>query len=271
MIRTENVHNAGLGNDVHVDCRWRVIFVKRIVLVTGGAGGIGQAICAAFGENGDYVIALDVDRERGLAWEKSFLAKGHNGVFQHYDLADVEGLNPLVKTLESMYGSVDILINNAGISGFTPLEELSPAHWDYVLNVNLRSMVFLTKECARSMKKKQNGRIVNISSTRFNMSEPGSEAYAASKGGIVAMTHALSLSLANTGITVNCISPGWIENRDYANLRPEDHSQHPSGRVGKPEDIARLCLFLTEPENDFINGENIIIDGGMTKKMIYLD
>jgi NAD(P)-dependent dehydrogenase (short-subunit alcohol dehydrogenase family) len=245
--------------------------MKRIVLVTGGAGGIGQATCAAFGENGDFVIALDVDRGKGLAWEKSFLAKGYRGIFQHYDLTNADGLAQLVRSLESMYGAMDVLINNAGIGGFTPLNDLTVAHWDHILNVNLRSMVFLAKECSRGMKKKKSGRIVNISSTRFHMSEPGSEAYAASKGGIVALTHALSLSLANTGITVNCISPGWIEHRDYTNLRLEDHTQHPSGRVGTPEDIARLCLFLTEPDNDFINGENIIIDGGMTRKMIYLD
>ncbi len=101
------------------------------------------------------------------------------------------------------------------------------------------------------------------------MSEPGSEGYAASKGGIYSLTHALALSLAEWHITVNSISPGWIQTHDYEQLRVEDHSQHPSGRVGRPEDIARMCLFLCQDENDFINGENITIDGGMTKKMIY--
>lgn len=103
------------------------------------------------------------------------------------------------------------------------------------------------------------------------MSEPGSEGYAASKGGIYSLTHALALSLANQHITVNSISPGWIQTQEYGLLRPEDHAQHPSGRVGKPEDIARMCLFLCQEENDFINGENITIDGGMTKKMIYIE
>ena len=115
------------------------------------------------------------------------------------------------------------------------------------------------------------GRIVNICSTRYLMSEPGSEGYAASKGGIYSLTHALALSLAQWHITVNSISPGWIETRDYEQLRPEDHAQHPSGRVGKPEDIARLCLFICQEENDFMNGENVTIDGGMTKKMIYIE
>ena len=103
------------------------------------------------------------------------------------------------------------------------------------------------------------------------MSESGSEGYAASKGGIYSLTHALALSLAEWHITVNSISPGWIETHDYEQLRPEDHAQHPSGRVGKPEDIARMCLFICQEENDFMNGENVTIDGGMTKKMIYIE
>lgn len=114
------------------------------------------------------------------------------------------------------------------------------------------------------------GRIINISSTRYLMSEPGSEGYAASKGGIYALTHALAISLSPYHITVNSISPGWIQTHNYDSLTDKDHHQHPSGRVGKPEDIARTCLFLCEDKNDFINGENITVDGGMTKKMIYL-
>lgn len=103
------------------------------------------------------------------------------------------------------------------------------------------------------------------------MSEPNSEGYAASKGGIYSLTHALALSLSPFHITVNSISPGWIENNHYDRLSPQDHLQHPSGRVGRPEDIANLCLFLAKEENDFINGENIVVDGGMTKKMIYTE
>lgn len=244
---------------------------RRIILITGGVGGIGQAICRAFGEKGDFVIALDIDKDRGMDWEKSFLAKGYQGAFQYYDLEDAEGIGSLVQSWNTMVGTVDVLINNAGIGGFTSLDDLTVENWDHVLNVNLRSMVFLAKECAEGMKKKKCGRIINISSTRYTMSEPGSEAYAASKGGIAALTHALAVSLANTGITVNCISPGWIENCNYETLRQIDHTQHPAGRVGRPDDIARLCIFLSDPQNGFITGENMVIDGGMTRKMIYVD
>ncbi|KPD01381.1 Glucose 1-dehydrogenase 2 [Geobacillus sp. BCO2] len=103
------------------------------------------------------------------------------------------------------------------------------------------------------------------------MSEPNSEAYAASKGGLVALTHALAVSFADDRIRVNCISPGWIETGDYGQLRDIDHRQHPAGRVGKPDDIARACLYLCDEENDFITGVNLVIDGGMTRKMIYIE
>ena len=141
--------------------------------------------------------------------------------------------------------------------------------------INLRP-VFITSRLLAIHRKKQPspnpyGRIINICSTRYLMSEPRSEGYAASKGGIYSLTHALALSLSEWNITVNSIAPGWIQTHDYAQLQPEDHSQHPSRRVGKPEDIARMCLFLCEENNDFINGENITIDGGMTKKMIYIE
>jgi NAD(P)-dependent dehydrogenase (short-subunit alcohol dehydrogenase family) len=120
-------------------------------------------------------------------------------------------------------------------------------------------------------KNAKGGAIVNIASTRALMSEPNSEAYAASKGGILSLTHALAVSLAGDHIRVNAISPGWIETGDYGKLRQIDHAQHPAGRVGKPDDIARACLYLCHDENDFITGTNIVIDGGMTRKMIYVE
>lgn len=113
------------------------------------------------------------------------------------------------------------------------------------------------------------GAIINLASTRAIMSEPDSESYAATKGGIVALTHALAASFSKENITVNSISPGWIETGDYEALSDKDHKQHFSNRVGKPEDIGRACLYLTASENDFVTGVNLIVDGGMTRKMIY--
>ncbi len=116
---------------------------------------------------------------------------------------------------------------------------------------------------------KSGGRIVNLASTRAFMSEPHTESYASTKGGIFALTHALAVSLGEDGILVNAIAPGWIETGDYQELSPEDHSQHPAGRVGKPSDVARAALYLTHPDNDFLTGETLVLDGGMTRKMIY--
>jgi NAD(P)-dependent dehydrogenase (short-subunit alcohol dehydrogenase family) len=165
----------------------------------------------------------------------------------------------------------DVLINNAGVAKFSSPYELSVDAWDEVINTNLRGTFLMSREAARLMKISNGGSIVNIASTRAFMSEPCSEAYAASKGGIVALTHALAASLATDKIQVNCISPGWIETGDYGALKEADHLQHFAGRVGKPEDIARACLFLTSGGNEFISGTNITIDGGMTRKMIYED
>ncbi|MGE5418623.1 MAG: SDR family oxidoreductase, partial [Chloroflexota bacterium] len=175
----------------------------------------------------------------------------------------------LIQKVAEKYLSIDILINNAGISSHESPYDLSVERWDEIINTNLRSVFLCSREAARIMKKQGRGSIVNISSTRAFMSEPDSEAYAASKGGIIALTHALAASFSKNHIQVNCISPGWIETGDYSQLRAIDHSQHLSGRVGKPGDIASACLFLTMDGNDFINGTNIIIDGGMTRKMIY--
>jgi NAD(P)-dependent dehydrogenase (short-subunit alcohol dehydrogenase family) len=170
-------------------------------------------------------------------------------------------------------GNIDVIINNAGISYFNSILDTTVEEFDKVLDINMRPVFITARILANLREANPNlntyGRIINISSTRFLMSEPNSEAYAASKGAIVSLTHALAVTLSKYKITVNSISPGWIETGNYDMLSPLDHSQHPSGRVGKPDDIARTCLFLCQPDNDFINGQNIVIDGGMTKKMIY--
>lgn len=176
-----------------------------------------------------------------------------------------------MKQVEHTYGRIDIVINNAGVSRFKSPFELTVDEWDDVLNTNVRSCFLVTREAAKLMKQHGGGSVVNISSTRSFMSEPNSEAYAASKGAIVSLSHAMAVSLGPDGIRVNCISPGWIETGKYEELREIDHSQHPAGRVGKPEDIARACLYLTDPANDFVTGIHLVVDGGMTRKMIYED
>lgn len=240
------------------------------VFVTGGANGIGKAIVKEF-RKADYRVAFaDINQTLGKQ-----VAEETQATFYQVDVSNKEALEACMQTLFKEWGDIDIIINNAGISKFAPIAETSVEEFDEILSVNLRS-AFITSRLLSTHRQSLTapnpyGRIINISSTRYLMSEPGSEAYAASKGGIYALTHALALSLADQHVTVNSIAPGWIQNYDYDQLRPEDHAQHPSLRVGKPEDIARMCLFLCQEESDFINGENITIDGGMTKKMIYVE
>ena len=243
---------------------------KKRVFVTGGAEGIGRAIVEAFCRAGYRVAFCDRNETAGQP-----TAKDTGAVFYRADVSDKEALEHCMQRIFLVWGDIDILINNAGISEFSPITETSVEDFDKILSVNLRP-AFITSRLLAIHRKSQStanpfGRIINICSTRYLMSEPGSEGYAASKGGIYSLTHALALSLSEWHITVNSIAPGWIQNNHYEQLRPEDHTQHPSGRVGKPEDIARMCLFLSQEENDFINGENITIDGGITKKMIYTE
>ncbi|WP_195660153.1 SDR family oxidoreductase [Bacteroides nordii] len=243
---------------------------KKRVFVTGGAEGIGKAIVQAFCNAGYRVAFCDKNETAGQQ-----LGKETGTVFYQVDVSDQESLERCMQRIFLVWGDIDIIVNNAGISKFSPITETSIDDFDNILSVNLRP-AFITSRLLAIHRKSQPsrnpfGRIINICSTRYLMSEPGSEGYAASKGGIYSLTHALAVSLSEWHITVNSIAPGWIQNHDYEQLRTEDHTQHPSGRVGKPEDIARMCLFLSQEENDFINGENITIDGGMTKKMIYVE
>lgn len=240
----------------------------RRVFVTGGGHGIGRAIVEAFVREGDCVAFCDISAERGAEVSAATGAR-----FFALDVVDSEALEGAMSELFVEWGDIDIVVNNVGISEFEPITTTSVEHFDKVINTNLRS-AFVTSRMLAIHREKMGsqsgyGRIVNITSTRYLQSEPSSEAYAASKGGICSLTHALAISLAEYHITVNCIAPGWISVNEDEVLRAEDHDFHPSGRVGVPDDIARACLFLCDQRNDFINGQCITVDGGVTKRMIY--
>ena len=240
-------------------------FSDKVVIVTGGSKGIGKAIADMYINEGAKVIVADIKEPTEVTSEYPY-----NATFIKTDVRVEQDIISLMKNVVEQFGKIDILINNAGISIFKSFYELSVEEFDNVIHTNLRSVFLCSREAAKLMKQNKNGgSIINISSTRAYQSEPNTEAYSASKGGIIALTHSLANSLANDFITVNSISPGWIETKDYDHLRNVDHEQHLSKRVGKPADIARACLFLTNPENDFITGTNLMVDGGMTVKMIY--
>jgi NAD(P)-dependent dehydrogenase (short-subunit alcohol dehydrogenase family) len=246
---------------------------QRAAVVTGGGQGIGLGIAETLAREGWAVVLAEVDAEAGREAED----RVQGGVFVETDVSSEPSVRRLARTVADRFGRLDGLINNAGIASplTGPPEELGLAQWNQIISVNLTGY-FLTARHLIPLLRASRGAIVNIASTRAMMSEPHTEAYSASKGGVVALTHALAASLA-PDVRVNCISPGWISVDDWQkksqrqdpDLRPIDHRQHWSGRVGRPEDVAGLTAYLLSPAARFINGQNLVMDGGMTRKMIY--
>lgn len=241
---------------------------RKVLAVTGGAQGIGRAIAEHFAARGYAVSIADTHLAAGRAVLRTLLKKGARAEFFRADVSRELDVKAWLHATARTLGCPDVLVNNAGIRASAPFLTLSPKAFDLVLATNLRGTFLCTQEAARLMvKHKVGGAIINIASTRAFMSEPGTEAYSASKGGIVALTHATAVSLGPKGIRVNCISPGWIETRGRTHSR-RDKLQHPVGRVGTPEDIAGACRYLAE-QAGFMTGQNLTLDGGMTVRMIY--
>jgi NAD(P)-dependent dehydrogenase (short-subunit alcohol dehydrogenase family) len=250
----------------------------QIVIVTGGAQGIGKGIARCLLGEGAGVVMADIDREAGRECVSDF-NNPKNLIFVRTDVSNEKSVAACIRSTLKRFGKLDALVNNAGISdpGHRPIEEATLADWERVLRTNLTGC-FLTAKHAAPHLRQTRGAIVNLASTRALQSEPHTEAYSASKGGVVALTHALALSLG-PHVRVNCISPGWIDVKAWkrkklrtdSNLREIDHRQHPAGRVGAPDDIAAMVAYLISKKAAFITGQNFIIDGGMTRKMIYAD
>ena len=223
-------------------------FKNKVAVVTGGARGIGKCICEQFRKAGAEVCVIDL----------------FDNDFFEGDLADKNTLEVFAKKVIEKYGHIDYLINNAAPL-MCGINDGSYEDFEYALKVGVTAPFYLSKLFSPYF---ANGAsIVNISSSRDRMSQPNTESYTAAKGGISALTHALSVSLAGR-VRVNSVSPGWIDN-SYKVYEGPDAVQQPVGRVGNPPDIANMVLYLCSDMAGFITGENICIDGGMTKQMIY--
>ena len=229
----------------------------RVALITGGGNGIGAAIAARLDRDGWRVVIADRDPAA---------VPPPNGRAVTCDVADETSVATLVAGIAAQEGQLDALVCNAGMMIRKPIADLTLAEWSQVIGTNLTS-TFLLVRAAETLLRAAKGAVVTIASTRAHMSEPNTEAYAASKGGIVALTHALAVSLG-PDVRVNCISPGWILTKGPTPT-PEEHAFNPAGRVGVPDDIAALTAFLLGPDSHFISGSEFIVDGGVTRKMIY--
>jgi NAD(P)-dependent dehydrogenase (short-subunit alcohol dehydrogenase family) len=225
------------------------------IIITGASKGIGRVIAKSLRKK-YHIINIDIVENK------------MDGVdFYKCDLSDKGQLLKTINKIKSNIDSLYALINNAAIFSHKILEKQTFEEWENILSVNLTAPYILSKEFASFLKKSQ-GHIINISSTRALMSEVGTEAYSASKGGISSLTHALSMSLSPE-VKVNSITPGWINTDEEYITTKDDNLQHPSGRVGIPEDIVDVVKFLLK-NRGFITGSDFVIDGGMTKKMIYV-
>jgi NAD(P)-dependent dehydrogenase (short-subunit alcohol dehydrogenase family) len=241
----------------------------KTVIITGGAQGIGRVAAKTLAFKGYKVIILDKDKEAINEMENKNIIGFSCDVGKENDLYDTS------KQILSSTDSIVALINNAATSAKKSIKELSLEEWNQIMATNLTSVFLLTKIFEEALRKNK-GCIINMASTRALMSEAHTEAYSATKGAIVSLTHALAISLG-PDIRVNAISPGWIDvtpyqkesNRKPEELTEEDHLQHPVGRVGIPEDVVEIIEFLIE-KGHFITGQNFVVDGGMTKKMMYV-
>ena len=239
---------------------------KKVVLITGAAHGIGRATARQLLDEGWLVGAVDVAKPD---LERAFGKLARRVLMIEGDIGDEATAKRAVTETIERFGQLDGVVSNAGIMIRKPIRQLTIAEWRRVLDVNLTAAFLLAKAAERPLTQTK-GAFVSIASTRAAMSEPNTEAYSASKGGLVALTHALAISLAP--VRVNCVSPGWIATKDYDKLRRKDHAQHPAGRVGRPEDIAEVVAWLLDGERSgFVTGANFTIDGGMTRKMIYAE
>jgi hypothetical protein len=234
----------------------------RVAVVTGAAHGIGAATARHLARRGWRIAGADLD---GAALDAMAAETGCVAVA--CDVGSEAGVERLVAVARTRFGRIDAVASNAGIGGFAPLHETTLDAWNRVLATNLTATFLLARAAAEELRRAR-GAMVAIASTRAHMSEPGTLAYSASKGGLVALTHGLAITLA-PDVRVNCISPGWIDTGKHGPLKAGDHAQHPAGRVGRPEDVAAAVAYLLSPDASFITGAELIIDGGMTRKMIY--
>lgn len=240
---------------------------NRIALVTGGTGGIGTAICRALADGGAKVACAYNSPGKGEKWLEAQKKAGYNFTIVQVDVADYHSCQKTIADVEKKLGPIDILVNNAGITRDTVLRKMSPEQWQQVIHTNLDSAFNTSQNLVNGMVERNYGRIINISSVNGQKGQFGQCNYSAAKAGIHGFTKALAQEVARKGVTVNTISPGYIGTEMVmavaADVLEKIVAQVPVGRLGKPEEIARVVAFLADDNSGFITGADFSINGGM--------
>lgn len=248
-------------------------FMGKSALVTGSAQGIGAAIATFLAREGAQVMVADINGKLAKRRCEDIRKEGGRAEWMRVDVAKSPDVKKMVKETIRKFGRLDVLVNNVGTGSPHGLKDRPLTEWDSVVDASLRAAYYAVQLAAPELGKRR-GAVVNIASTRALQSEANTEPYSASKGGLLALTHSLAVTLSGK-VRVNTVLPGWIitEKWHYDGFKwkatPSDHAQHPAGRVGKPEDIAHAVLFLCSEEAGFITGTRLVVDGGMTIKMVY--
>lgn len=241
---------------------------KRIAVVTGAAGGLGEAMCKALCEQGRRVVAGYLPGDVAIArdWQASMKSAGYDVEISAVDVSDFDSCSAFITEVEQTFGAIDILVNNAGITRDAPLKRMGPEQWQQVMRTNLDSMFNMCQPLFDRMCSRGWGRIVNISSLNGEKGQFGQANYSAAKAGIYGFTRAIAQEGARKGVTVNAVSPGYIDTPMVRQV-PENVLEQivdgiPVGRLGQPEEIARAVAFLTDDGAGFITGTNLSVNGG---------
>ncbi|KTC92465.1 acetoacetyl-CoA reductase [Fluoribacter dumoffii] len=242
---------------------------NNVVLITGGTGDIGTAIARELNSSYKHVFALDLISEKdGNAWKKELLDEGHKNIdFRHMDVTDFDQCGEVISDIIKEFGNIDVLINNAGITRDAVFTKMTKKQWDEVLTVNLDGMFNVTRHVVENMREHESGRIVNISSVNAQKGQFSQANYAASKAGVYGFTKSLAQELMSKNITVNSLSPGYVDTRLMKGIRPDILesiiAQIPAKRLAQTQEIAWAVEFLISEKSRYITGANLSVNGGL--------
>jgi NAD(P)-dependent dehydrogenase (short-subunit alcohol dehydrogenase family) len=252
-------------------------FEGKAVLITGGGSGIGLATALAFAREGARVVVADVSPERGREAIAAARVEGMEIRFIQADVTNEADVERMVQETVAVCGHLDIVFNSAGILIEAPVHEMSAEAWDRILGVNLKGAFLVAKHAVRVMIRQGRGVIVNTGSVNSIVGDGGAAAYSASKGGVALLTKSMALAYAGQGIRVNAVCPGWVETRMFQQeadtrgvaldeYREHAGAEHPLGRIGRPEEIANVVLFLASEDSSYMTGALVVADGGYTAR-----